>query len=84
MERPIRLGKIHTLRAARRAVVRITQAVLEGKLEPRIANSAIYGMQTAGRFLEAEVFEGRLESLEQRAGLTRSGRPCSTSVVGHA
>jgi hypothetical protein len=65
--RVIRIGKVHSLRAARRALVRVTEAVISGQLTPRVANSAIYGLSSITRVLEVEVLERRLSELEERA-----------------
>jgi len=82
-QRPIRIGKVHTLRAARRALVRITEAVLAGRITTKVANSAIYGLTGVGRLLEVEVLESRLDALEAHQELAgRITEP--TRYVGHA
>jgi hypothetical protein len=81
--RPVRIGKVHSLRAARRALVRVTEAVLSGALSPKVANSAIYGLSSITRVLEVEFLERRLDALEERAGvLTEQHR--RPQLVGHA
>ena len=82
--RPIRIGKVHSLRAARRALVRVTEAVLAGDVTPRVANSAIYGLSAITRLLEVEVLERRLEVLEERADTLGTERGRRTRMVGHA
>jgi hypothetical protein len=66
---PLRIGRVNSLRGARRALVRVTNAVLSGRIDPRIANSAIYGLSHVGRMLEVEILEVRLTELEERAGV---------------
>jgi hypothetical protein len=81
----VKLGRVDTLRGVRRALARITDAVLAGDLAPRTGNTAIYGLQTITRVLEAEVFEARLERLEDHAGLSEGKAPRShAGMVGHA
>ncbi len=82
------LGKINNFRAARRALVRVTEAAIAGRLEPKVANCAIYGLSSIGRLLEAEVLASRLADLEQRAeqaGLvvTRKASVRPLRLVGH-
>jgi hypothetical protein len=68
---PLRIGRVNSLRGARRALVRVTNAVLSGRIDPRIANSAIYGLSNVGRMLEVEILETRLLQLEERAGINK-------------
>lgn len=83
---PVQLGKVSSLRGTRRALVRITQAMLDGRITPKVANCAIFGLTSIGRILEVELLERRLEDLEQVAGIgdqpTRSG--FNGRRVGHA
>ena len=49
----------------RRALTRITNAVLAGELDPKIANSAVYAIAEVRRLNETEMLEKRLDALEQ-------------------
>jgi hypothetical protein len=61
---PLKLGRVQNLHGARRALLRITQAVLDGTIEPRQGNCAIYGLSAVVKCLEVEVIERRLDALE--------------------
>lgn len=67
----MRIGRVTSLRGACRALVRVTNAVLSGRIAPRFANSAIYGLSNIGRMLEAEILETRLTELEERTGISK-------------
>lgn len=82
--RRVRLGRVDSLRGIRRALARITNAALGGDLEPRVANTAIYGLQTITRVLEVELLETRLTALEERAGVNDRKPARSHGLVGHA
>lgn len=81
----VRLGRVATSRGVRRAVTRIVDAVLAGHLAPKVANTAIYGLQTIQRVIETEMIEERLAQLENHAGLTSSKPKVGVPrLVGHA
>lgn len=81
----VRLGRVATPRGVRRAVTRIINAVLAGHLAPKVANTAIYGLQTIQRVIETEMIEGRLAQLESHAGINGAkGKVGSSRLVGHA
>lgn len=81
----VRLGRVATPRGVRRAVTRIVDAVLAGHLAPKVANTAIYGLQTIQRVIETEMIEQRLAQLENHAGINAArGKGGSQRLVGHA
>lgn len=81
----VKLGRVDSLRGVRRALARITDAVFAGDLAPRTGNTAIYGLQTITRVLEAEIFEARLKLLEEHAGLNEGkSMRAHARLVGHA
>ena len=61
---PIKLGRVDSLRGARRAVRRVLNAILSGELEVKQGNAVVYGLSVMGRLLEVEVIEQRLEAIE--------------------
>jgi hypothetical protein len=51
------LGPLKTATQIRCAFRRLGQAVLDGKIPPKVANSAMYAVSGAGRALELETAE---------------------------
>lgn len=69
--KPLRLGRCDNLKGARRAIWRVTNAILAGTLPPSQANSALYGLATLSRVLEVEILERRVDALEAALGQGR-------------
>lgn len=64
---------MRTATQVRGAFKRLGQAVIDGRIEPKKANSAMYAVSGAARCLEVEVAERlarQLETLESRPALT--------------
>jgi hypothetical protein len=59
------LGKLETATQVRCAFRRLGQAVLDGKIVPKVANSAMYALSGAGRALELEIAERMSAQLNQ-------------------
>lgn len=75
----IRLGRIDTLVRCRRAVTKITRAVLDGTLGTKRARVAIAGMREIRSCLEAEIIEAGLRELESRIGERNVASPSSVA-----
>jgi hypothetical protein len=61
---PVRLGRVNTIGLCRTAMLRVTKAMLSGKLDVKLANAAIFALTNVGRLLEVEMLEARLANLE--------------------
>jgi hypothetical protein len=59
------LGPLKTATQIRCAFRRLGQAVLDGKIVPKVANSAMYAVSGAGRALELEIAERMSGQLAQ-------------------
>jgi len=77
--KPIRIGRINSLARCRRAVTRITRAVLAGEIATKRARVAIAGMREVRACLELEVIEVGLRELEARVGEREGVSPSSTA-----
>jgi hypothetical protein len=87
--KPIKLGRVNTLHGARKALLRVTQAVLDGAVSPKVGNAGIYGLSAVVKCLEVEVLERRLDAIEKRVEESRTpGLPLPSAqlprMVGHA
>ena len=77
------LGPLKTPTQVRSAFRRLGQAVLDGKIQPKTANSAMYAVAGASRALELEVAERMSRQLDALSG-ERHAYPaltCGSSVV---
>jgi len=72
---PIKLGRVDSLRGARRAVRRVLNAILSGELEVKQGNAVVYGLSVMGRLLEVEVIEKRLDAIEGQLAAPALPRP---------
>ncbi len=69
---PVRLGRLQTASDVRRACKRVGDAVLDGRVDPRRANSALYAVSGAAKAIELEI----AERLERRlADIGQGGQP---------
>jgi len=77
----LRLGRLDTLARCRRAVARITRAVLAGEVATKRARVAIAGMREVRACLEAEIIEVGLRELEAQVGDRLASAPSSTAFT---
>jgi hypothetical protein len=81
------LGPLKTATQIRCAFRRLGQAVLDGKIPPKTANSAMYAVSGAGRALELEIAErlsGQLAQVQRDppvALLQHAGQVVEAEVV---
>lgn len=78
--KPVMLGQLDTFPRVRRAIARVTKAVLAGDLAPDRAAVVIRGLAQITASLREEILEAGLRELEVRAGLRFKGMP---SGVAH-
>lgn len=82
--KPIRIRKITRAIDVRRALLKIVNGVLAGEIEPRVANAATAGLNVMMRSLEVELFEARIERLEEAAGMVSIGRVAYVTPAARA
>lgn len=83
MPKPVKapvLGQLDTFPRVRRAIARVTKALLTGELQVDRARAVIYGLSQISQTLREEVIEAGLRELEVHAGLRTRHMP---SGVAH-
>ncbi|HYM46743.1 MAG TPA: hypothetical protein VES65_11370 [Solirubrobacteraceae bacterium] len=75
------IGRANTPRGARRALLRIAQATLDGRLDPPRSNAVVYALSTVIKALEVEVVDRRLRELEKHVAGERP-LPNSRPLIG--
>lgn len=69
------LGQLDTFPRVRRAIARVTRAVLAGDLQPERGSVVLRGLSSVTATLREEIIEAGLRELEVRAGLRDRHQP---------
>lgn len=77
---PLRIGRLNSLHSVRRELARLYVDLRHERVSAKIAGTGAYILTAITKAMEVELLEGRLEELEQRAGLLDRPRP---RMVGH-
>jgi len=77
--KPVLLGQLDTFPRVRRAIARVTKAVLAGDLAEGRADTVIRGLKAITMTLREEVIESGLRMLEVQAGLRSRYMPSSVA-----
>ena len=78
-----RLGTLRTASDIRRAFVRLGNAVLEGTISPKVANSAAYCVAGAGRARELELAEQLSRQLAAHEARPDLPAPAAQAMLEH-
>jgi hypothetical protein len=76
----LRIGRLNSLHSARRELPRLYADLRHERVSAKITGTGSYILAAITKAMEVELLDGRLEALEQRAGVLHRPR---ARIAGH-